>query len=236
MFGSSCWILFLSSHVGMATSYIGGAAIALVRLIHIKHQWILDKLGKFWTVMCLEALWVACISGVIFVRYQKLQIQEVPLLDCFPTIEIDNRMGQRNLFMVLGFLISLTLTELFIYLSIFYYLYQHNLTMRRVTSEQNVRQEMRKNAMDLSTHFLHFIAEIVQIAGWSLANLIFNPKIHIYTHCAFVFQNGILSLLVISTSSVVRNKFIDIFITNRSHLFSSILTLIISAIIILLQM
>ena len=124
--GSNCWILFLASHVGIATSYLGGAAIAMVRLIHIKHQWILRKLGTFWTVMCLEALQVACISGIIYGRYHKLQRKEVLLQDCFPTIEIDDRIGQRYLFMVLGFLSLLTVMEFFIYLSIFYFLYEHN--------------------------------------------------------------------------------------------------------------
>ena len=127
VFGSSCWILFLASHTGIATSYLGGAAIALVRLIHIKHQWILIKLGKFWTVMCSEALQVACLSGIIYGRYQKLQSKEVKLQDCFPSIEIDNRTGQRNLFMVLGSLLLLAVMELFIYLSIFLFLYKHNL-------------------------------------------------------------------------------------------------------------
>ena len=35
VFGPRCWILFLASHVGIATSYVGGAAIAMIRLIHI---------------------------------------------------------------------------------------------------------------------------------------------------------------------------------------------------------
>ena len=231
VFGSSCWILFLASHTGIATSYLGGAAIALVRLIHIKHQWILKKLGKFWTVMCLEALQVVCISGIIYGRYQKLQSKEVKLQDCFPNIKIDNRTGQRNLFRVLGSLLLLAVMELFIYLSIFLYLYKHNLSMHLVTSEKNMRKEIRKNALDLSTHFLHFVAEIVQTIGWLLANLTFKINLNVYSLLLFVFQNGLLSLLIISTSPIIRNKYIDIFITNRNHLFSTIAMLIISLIV-----
>ena len=205
----------------------------MVRLIHIKHQWILRKLGTFWTVMCLEALQVACISGITYGRYHKLQRKEVLLQDCFPTIEIDDKIGQRYLFMVLGFLSLLTVMEFFIYLSIFYFLYKHNLSMRLVTSEKNIKKDIRKNAIDLSTHFLHFTAEIVQIIGWLIANLTFTINLNMYSLLLFVFQNGFLSLLVILTSSIVRKKFIDIFITNQKHLFSSIATLFISTIIML---
>ena len=181
--------------------------------------------------MCLEALQVVCISGIIYGRYQKLQSKEVKLQDCFPTIEIDNRTGQINLFMVLGSLLLLAVMELFIYLSIFLYLYKHNLSMHLVTSEKNMRKEIRKNALDLSTHFLHFVVEIVQIIGWLLANLTFKINLNVYSLLLFVFQNGLLSLLIISTSPIIRNTFIDIFITNRNHLFSTIAVLFISLIV-----
>ena len=230
--GSSCWIVFLATHIGIITSYLGGAAIAMVRLIHIKYQWILRKFGKFWTVMCLEALQVACISGITYGRYHKLQRKEALLQDCFPAIEIDDRIGQRYLFMVLGSLLLLTVMEFFIYLSIFYYLYKHNLSMHLVTSEKNMKKDIRKNAIDLSTHFLHFITEIVQLAC-SLIALTFRQNFKTYSLCAFVFQNGLLSVLVMSTSSTLRNKFIEIFVINRHHLFVSIAMLFISLIIML---
>ena len=134
--------------------------------------------------------------------------------------------------MVLGSLLLFTVMEFFIYFSIFYYLYKHNLSMHLVTSEKNMKKDIRKNAIDLSTHFLHFIAEIVQIIGWLLANLTFTINLNVYSLLLFVFQNGLLSLLVISTSSIVRNKFINIFITNKNNLFSTIAMLFITMLIV----
>ena len=119
------------------------AAIAIVRLIHIKHQWILEKLGKFWTAMGLEALQDACVSGMIYGKYIKLQSREVSLQDCFPTITIDDKTDRRNLFIVLCSLLFVTVIEVFIYLSIFHYLYKHNLAMRQVTSEKGFRNPSR---------------------------------------------------------------------------------------------
>ena len=235
IFGSSCGILIFASHVGIITSYFGGAAIAFVRLIHIKHQLILKKLGKFQTVMCVEVLQVACVSGMTYAKYHKIRSKEVSLQDCFPAIEINNRIGRRNILIVIGSLLLVTVIEVFICLSIFFYLYRQNLSMPLVMSENNVRKAIRKNAIDLLTHFLHFIAEIAIIACYSLslANLTSDQNFKTYSLCGFVFQNGLLSLLVMSTSSTLRNKFIDIFIINRNHLFISIATLLISVIVML---
>ena len=232
IFGTKCGIVIFTSHIGIITSYFGGAAIAIVRWIHIKHQWILEKLGKFSTVICLEMIQVACISGMMYGKYHKLQSKELSLQDCFPDIEINDTIGRRNQAIVLGSLLFITVIEIFTYLSIFRYLYKHNLSMRLIKSENNVKKEIRKNAIDLSTHFFHFITEIVQLAC-SLIALTFRQNFKTYSLCAFVFQNGLLSVLVMSTSSTLRNKFIEIFVINRHHLFVSIAMLFISLIIML---
>ena len=233
IFGTWCGILLFSSHMGIVTSYFGGAAIATVRLIHIKHQWILEKFGKLWTVMGLQALQVACISMVIYKKYHKLQNREVSLQDCFPAIEINDKVGRRNLFVVLASLLFVTVIEVLIYLSIFHYLYKHNKSMRLVSSEKNVKKAIRKNAIDLFTHFLHFIAEIFIIVCSVIANVTSNQNFKTLSLCAFVFQNGLLSLLLILTSSTLRDKAMEIFISSRNHLFGSIAMLCTSVIIML---
>ena len=70
---------------------------------------------------------------------------------------------------------------------------QKKTLLQQNKQKQGKKKDIRKNAIDLSTHFLHFIAEIVQIIGWLIANLTFTINLNFYSLLLFVFQNGFLS-------------------------------------------
>ena len=192
-----------------------------MRLIHIKHQWVLEKFGKLGTIACLELVQILGVAGIVILRFQKYQHHETRFRDCFPSTEVDDKIGRRNILLVVASVFLLILLELISYISMFNFLYKHNLSMRLVMSEKSVRERVRKNALDLFSHFLHFVAEILQVIFSIVANATFNSRFNVYALISFVFQSGVLYLLMMATSRVLRNEFVKIFIRNRTHLYVS---------------
>ena len=120
-----------------------------MRLIHIKHQWVLAKLGKLGTIACLEGAQILGVAGIVILRFQNYQTHEARFRDCFPSTEVDDRIGRRNILLVVASVFLLILLELISYISMFHFLYKHNLSMRLVLSEKDVKERVRKNAIDL---------------------------------------------------------------------------------------
>ena len=75
LFGDFCQFLMYSAMAGLFGSYLGGVSIALLRLLYIKHQGVLDAFGKSTITFVLVVSQAAYIFGACHLR-QALLLNE----------------------------------------------------------------------------------------------------------------------------------------------------------------
>ena len=87
-----------------------------------------------------------------------------------------------------------------------------------MTTEKDVKKRLQKNAINAFEHFLHFLGEILQIVFLLAANATFNGDFNLYAMSSLVYQGGVLSIIVIYVSPLVRKEFKDFFVNNLIQL------------------
>ena len=116
--------------------------------------------------------------------------------------------------MILSSFLSLSIFEAAIYASIFRFIWKHNLSMRLILKEDEVKRRHQKNALDVFGHFAHFLAEVTQIILWVLAVSTFDGSLNVYGLGVYVFQSGIISFLLIYISPTLKRVCKNILLGN----------------------
>lgn len=204
MYGHFCQFLLYNSVAGVSLSFIGGTCIAFLRLLYIKHQGVLNHFGTLGMALILITLQLAYIFGICYGRTQKFQEFETNWRICFPTVEVEPKIGRRNVSMIIGSFFALTLIESVIYALIFSFILHHDLYMARLLPEHVILKRKRKNALDLIEHFAHFIVEMGQIVCWLISSSTFKKTFNHLALYLYVYQNGILALALIAINSTLK--------------------------------
>ena len=77
-----------------------------------------------------------------------------------------------------------------------------------------MKKRLQRNAINAFEHFLHFLGEILQITFLLAANATFNGDFNLYAMSSLVYQGGVLSVIFICVSPLVRREFKDFFLHN----------------------
>lgn len=83
---------------------------------------------------------------------------------------------------------------------------------------ESLLKRARKNALDLFGHFLHFIGEIFMLVLWVVANITSNGTYNSYAIVAYVYESGLLSILLIIISPVLKHEFKEMFLKNSQRI------------------
>ena len=104
----------------------------------------------------------------------------------------------------------LVLSEFLLYTSICWFLFRHDRSMGLVLPESAIKTRMRKNAIDLGGHFVHFaFRSFFPIMGM-VGNYSMNLDTKRIMRCYYVSEYGILSALQIGFSTPLRNELSEV--------------------------
>ena len=185
-----------------------------MRIVHLKHQWVLEKFGKSQLLAALIFTYFALMFGNCYGNTRKFQEHEVQWRKCYPEGEINQAIARRNKLMILFSFLSLSIMEAAIYASIFRFIYKHHLSMRLILKEDEVKRRHQKNALDVFGHFAHFLVEVTQVMLWMVAISTYDGSLNRYGLGVYVFQSGIISFALISISPTLRHVCKNLLLAN----------------------
>ena len=73
---------------------------------------------------------------------------------------------------------------------------------------------VRKNALDLCGHFVHFIGEMIMVVLWIMSNITFNGAFNAYAVVVYVYQTGVLSVLLVVMSPTLKHEFKEMYLNS----------------------
>ena len=100
----------------------------------------------------------------------------------------------------------LTCSEIYIYLSLFIYLDQHNKDMVRVLTEQVLRQRRKTNVLELSDHVIFFTYEIMVVVVLGLSTVYTRDNTRMVGLMLATLGHGFFSAIRIAFSPKLKDE------------------------------
>lgn len=228
-FGSwFCEAMFVSMIYSAFAAVTGGAGIALMRLLYIKnataiangasYKYTLSTILviSYRTALTLTGLWVSAPQPTVTLQsfcHGKPTIMMQVLYDITYT-QSHSWMTLTIPKLTIGLFFIFCSSEIYMYWSIYQHLSQHDKTMQGLLSNEVLKKRRKKNVIQLTGHFSHFVLEMaaICIAGLSTINTRDTSRMMaVFTVFAVYGLNGMTQICL---SATLREEFSNVFLSN----------------------
>ena len=212
-----CQVSQYFSTFGVVHGFLGGSAIAFVRLLYIKFPSIIA--GRDKTIAIAMTVASLVFSAMLTQLYEGVTKKGTDLLDIcngysyelsMTKFDYDNPNKPYNIQVQLVILIGFwtVLLEIGCYITIFRFLVVHDKSMSAVLSKEKIHKRIRKNAIDLTGHVIFFAAEIGCLVIFAFFGRFLRENMRLFTR-SFIMSNYGLSAVNLLFSDVLQTEAFD---------------------------
>lgn len=240
----SCSVIHFLSVAGMIETYIGGLAIAVMRLLYIKcpnlvlnYGWIASGgLAMGSTFLTLYCAYIGTVNTMNeqFV-YQACMGQSQVLTELLFEMETRNSTNSSGLKVLWASGLMINIAELAIYITICCHLMRHDRSMSDLLPDAVIKKRLRGNIIGLSGHIIVFLFENYFFAGFIIAAIF--PAYYHYNQGEFIrpimailpmyFNYGVIGVVTILTSAQLKQELYELlyklFFVDKIIMFSEVL-------------